>query len=62
MAIQLTDSEVKAMAQNPDVLRAIADWHDFMQDQADACDMGCHGDERRAAELRAEAERIEAEV
>ena len=61
MAIKLTESEIAAIEKSPEVLRIVADWRDFRQDEADAIGIECDGDDKRAKELRAEAARIEAE-
>jgi hypothetical protein len=61
MAIRLTESEIAEIEKCPEVLRIVANWHDFQQGHADSVGMGTDGDEKRAEELRAEAGRIDAE-
>ena len=61
MAIKLTESEISEMQKCAQVLRIVADWRDFQQDHVDSVGMGADGDEKRAEELRAEADRLEAE-
>lgn len=61
MAIVLDKHELKIVSECPDTLRMLADWHDVQQNCADDMGAGCKGDEIRAKELRAEADRIESE-
>jgi len=58
----LTASEVNALLTSPDAIRALADYHDVRESEADSMgvvDAANHHRERRIA-LKAEAERIEA--
>jgi len=58
--MKLTESEILAIEESPCVLRIVADYRDFQQDSADSMGAGTEGDGKRAAELRSEADRIEA--
>lgn len=64
MAIKFTDNEIKALEGHPDALRALADWHSCRETEAASIggfeDCESHHDSRKK-ELRAEADRIEAE-
>lgn len=60
MTFKFTESEIKALETCPEALRLVANWRDCQQDQADAMDFETTGDGKRANELRAEADRIEA--
>jgi hypothetical protein len=63
--MELTAFEIKQASQNPDVLRALAHEHDGQETMADAIDdfeKAASFHARRAAELRAEATRIDAEA
>jgi hypothetical protein len=57
--MKLTELEILAIEESPEVLRIVADWRDFQQDSADSIGSGSEGDGKRASELRAEADRIE---
>ena len=59
--MELTQNELKQLAANPDALRALANLHDVHETEADAADMphSAEHHKKRAAELRAEADRIE---
>ena len=61
MAIVFDEHELKIISECPEVMRIVADWHDVQQNCADDQEAGCHGDEIRSKELRAEANRIESE-
>jgi len=61
MAIIFDDNEIKILSECPDALRAVAIWHGVQQNRADDQGAGCHGDEIRAKELCAEADKIESE-
>ncbi len=61
MTIKLSESELEEIQKCPEVLRMVASWRDFQQAHADSVGTGTDGDKRRAEELRAEADRIEAE-
>lgn len=61
MAIVFDDNEIKILSTCPDALRTVAIWRDVQQNRADDNGIGCHGDEIRAKELRAEADKIESE-
>jgi len=58
--MELTPNELKQIAAHPDALRALAELHDVHETEADAVDMPDSADyhKKRAAELRAEADRI----
>jgi len=59
--MELTPNELKQLAAHPEALRALADLHDVHETEADAADMpdSAEHHKKRAAELRAEALRIE---
>lgn len=59
--MELTPTELKQCPATPGVLRALAELHDVHEMEADACDMpdSAEHHKKRAAELRAEADRIE---
>jgi hypothetical protein len=61
--INLTIPEQAICPQTPDVLRALADWHDVQSTLADAMDCKDNSEDHynRMLELLAEATRIEAE-
>lgn len=61
--ITLTEHELKKCAELPDVLRALADHHSVQETMADAADYidSAKYHEARYKELRAEADRIQAE-
>lgn len=61
MAIVFDEYELKVISECPEVMRIVADWHDVQQNCADDMGADCNGDEIRARELRAEADRIESE-
>lgn len=65
MAIKFTENEIKALEGHPDALRVLADWHSCRETEAAAIGEPyepcvTHHESRRN-ELRAEADRIEAE-
>lgn len=66
MTIKFTDGEIKALENHPDALRVLADWHSVKETEADAiggpemADCVSHHSDRRD-ELRAEADKIEAD-
>jgi len=53
-----TDREIEAMRDIPEVLEALADWHECQATMGDAMDINCSGNERRAEELRRIAQEI----
>ena len=63
MTVKLTEEERKACETLPDVLVAIADYHDSQATMAAPMgfDESVEWHEKRAEELRAEARRIESE-
>ena len=64
MTIRFTEGEIKALEGHPDALRALADWHSVKETEASSIgpefDKCCEHHSARYAELRAEADRIEA--
>lgn len=59
--ITFSEEEIKAMQENPDVLRALADYHDCQYSEAEAIESGLGlGNYRRSEELVKAAEEIEA--
>lgn len=64
MAIKFTDNEIKALEGHPEAMRVLADVHSCWETEASAIgefeDCVSHHDARKK-ELRAEADRIEAE-
>lgn len=65
MTIVFTDNEIKALQGNPEALRVLANWHSCQETMADAIGpefAGCvQHHEARKRELRAVADRIEAD-
>ncbi len=59
--IQFSEAEIKAMAECPEILRDLAEHHECQITQADAMGFGYSYHEKRKAELKAEADLIEAE-
>jgi hypothetical protein len=62
--IEFTPNEVRRMAKNPDVLRAVANDHDYCGLEADACDPVLYAGAikfhtTRSLELNTEADRLD---
>ena len=60
MSIYFTDGEIRYMQGHPEVLRAVADYHDLQICQGEPMGFTCAINKERQAELKAEADRIEA--
>lgn len=56
--VSFTDREIEAMRDIPEVLEALADWHECQAAMGDAMGINCSGNERRAEELRRIASEI----
>ena len=59
--IKFTEHEIKAMAESPEILRELSEYHEFQITMADSMGFGYSYHEKRKDELSAEADRIEAE-
>lgn len=61
MGILFQNSEISAMEKDPNVLRALADWHDIQICEGEAMGYDCSFNIRRSAALREEASKFAAE-
>jgi hypothetical protein len=57
--IKFTEAEIKALAENPAALKALATWHDLQWCLGDAMGFDCAANLYRVQELVAEANRLE---
>jgi len=59
MIKDFTAAELEAMAENPDILKALADWHETQLTMGESMGFGCMYHQDRKKELLEEAENIE---
>lgn len=53
---KFTDAEINVVEHHPDALRALADYHDGQESQADAMGMGSSAEHHRARRIELERE------